>query len=169
MLERKWKLKQPWHPLRKIRGIVELHIIFLQIRRTKLVVPCGQSMYPQVYGFLGYKPSGGAATPFAGFNSTAASIGHIFPSILHKDAFLIFRALCKLSMKNSTTDDGSTTDPIALQNKYVLLTPSDLLVYTFLLEFFPLNSSSTFLNTADQHFALEINLSLPFGNTYVFL
>lgn len=86
---------------------------------TQLVVPCGQSMYPQVYGFLGYKPSGGAATPFAGFNSTAATIGHVFPSILHKDAFLIFRALCKLSMKNSTTDNGSTNDPIALQNKYV--------------------------------------------------
>lgn len=83
---------------------------------SKLVVPCGQAMYPQVYGNLGYKPSGGVATPFAGFNSSAATIGHVFPSILHKDAFLIFRALCKLSMKN-TTDNNSTSDPIALQNK----------------------------------------------------
>ncbi len=73
-------------------------------------------MYPQVYGFLGYKPSGATATPFAGFNSTAATIGHVFPSILHKDAFLIFRALCKLSMK-STPDTSMTPDPVALQNK----------------------------------------------------
>jgi hypothetical protein len=75
-------------------------------------------MYPQVYGALGYKPSGGVATPFAGFNSSAVTIGHVFPSILHKDAFLIFRALCKLSMKSSTSENGSTIDPLALQNKY---------------------------------------------------
>jgi brefeldin A-inhibited guanine nucleotide-exchange protein len=92
----------------------------LTLRSTKLLVPCGQAMYPQVYGALGYKPSGGVATPFAGFNSSAATIGHVFPSILHKDAFLIFRALCKLSMKSSTSENGSTIDPLALQNKYTL-------------------------------------------------
>lgn len=78
-------------------------------------VPCGEAMYPEVYGCLGYKPSGGAPTPFAGFDSAVATIGHVFPSILHKDAFLIFRALCKLSMK-TIQDDGS--DPYALPNKY---------------------------------------------------
>jgi hypothetical protein len=172
MHELKWKLKQPWYPSRKIRGLV-LQFLFARshCHRTKLVVPCGQSMYPQVYGFLGYKPSGGVATPFAGFNSTAATIGHIFPSILHKDAFLIFRALCKLSMKNATSDNGSTTDPIALQNKYdcLLFHLSIIFCFHFLLEFFPLSSFFTSLNIADQHFALEINLSLRFDNICVFL
>lgn len=43
-----------------------------------------------------------------------------FPSIMHKDAFLIFRALCKLSMKglHESDESGSLSDPIALQNKY---------------------------------------------------
>jgi hypothetical protein len=43
----------------------------------------------------------------------------IFPSIAHKDAFLLFRALCKLSMKGLHENDelGSISDPIALQNK----------------------------------------------------
>jgi hypothetical protein len=42
-----------------------------------------------------------------------------FPSIMHKDAFLIFRALCKLSMKglHESDESGSLSDPIALQNK----------------------------------------------------
>ena len=46
-------------------------------------------------------------------------LGMAFPSILHKDAFLIFRALCKLSMKglHESDDTGAPTDPIALQNK----------------------------------------------------
>ena len=44
----------------------------------------------------------------------------IFPSVFHKDAFLIFRALCKLSMKGLQDESsGSSSDPIALQNKYV--------------------------------------------------
>jgi hypothetical protein len=46
----------------------------------------------------------------------------MFPSIQHKDAFLIFRALCKLSMKGLQDDSGTHSDPIALQNKYVLYT-----------------------------------------------
>jgi brefeldin A-inhibited guanine nucleotide-exchange protein len=41
-----------------------------------------------------------------------------FPSILHKDAFLIFRALCKLSMKGLHEDSNNQYgDQIALQNK----------------------------------------------------
>lgn len=46
----------------------------------------------------------------------------IFPSVLHKDAFLIFRALCKLSMKGLQDETGgSHSDPIALQNKILSL------------------------------------------------
>lgn len=41
-----------------------------------------------------------------------------FPSIMHKDAFLIFRALCKLSMKGVHDDSISeSSDMIAMQNK----------------------------------------------------
>jgi hypothetical protein len=42
-----------------------------------------------------------------------------FPSVFHKDTFLIFRALCKLSMKGLQDEGNSPSDPIALQNKYV--------------------------------------------------
>ena len=49
----------------------------------------------------------------------SVGLGMAFPSILHKDAFLIFRALCKLSMKglHESDDSGTPSDPIALQNK----------------------------------------------------
>ena len=49
----------------------------------------------------------------------AGTTSMAFPSIMHKDAFLIFRALCKLSMKglHETDESGSLSDPIALQNK----------------------------------------------------
>lgn len=52
----------------------------------------------------------------------SGSTSMAFPSIMHKDAFLIFRALCKLSMKglHESDESGSLSDPIALQNKYVL-------------------------------------------------
>ena len=51
----------------------------------------------------------------------AVTTSMAFPSIMHKDAFLIFRALCKLSMKglHESDESGSLSDPIALQNKYV--------------------------------------------------
>mmetsp|Transcript_410 Transcript_410/g.501 ORF Transcript_410/g.501 Transcript_410/m.501 type:complete len:1858 (-) Transcript_410:37-5610(-) len=50
-----------------------------------------------------------------------------FRSILHKDAYLLFRALCKLSMKNQTLIDGKAgseahiPDPIALRSKILSL------------------------------------------------
>jgi hypothetical protein len=49
----------------------------------------------------------------------AGTTSMAFPSIMHKDAFLIFRALCKLSMKglHESDESGSLSDPIALQNK----------------------------------------------------
>lgn len=42
---------------------------------------------------------------------------HNFISVYHKDAFLTFRAICKISMKGLHDDSGSQLDPIALQNK----------------------------------------------------
>ena len=45
----------------------------------------------------------------------------VFPSTLHKDSFLIFRALCKLSQKGLQDDSGAQGDPIALQNKMLSL------------------------------------------------
>lgn len=50
-----------------------------------------------------------------------------FSSHFHKDAFLIFRALCKLSMKGLEDDANSANDPIALQNKILSL---ELIYYT---------------------------------------
>lgn len=40
-----------------------------------------------------------------------------FLSIYHKDAYLTFRAICKISMKGLHDESGSQYDPIALQNK----------------------------------------------------
>ena len=45
----------------------------------------------------------------------------IFPSVYHKDCFLLYRALCKLSMKSLHDEAGNLTDPIALQNKILSL------------------------------------------------
>ena len=73
-------------------------------------------MYGETYITLGYRPAGANPIPFTGFDNTV-NIGHVFPSILHKDAFLLFRALCKLSMKGLLDDSVSMSDPIALQNK----------------------------------------------------
>ena len=51
-------------------------------------------------------------------SSAVASSSVNFPSIMHKDSFLLFRALCKLSMKGLQDDaGGSPLDPIAMQNK----------------------------------------------------
>lgn len=45
-----------------------------------------------------------------------------FPSVFHKDSYLLFRALCKLSMKGLNEDStGIENDPIALQNKILSL------------------------------------------------
>lgn len=56
-------------------------------------------------------------------NPTVSITSMAFPSIMHKDAFLIFRALCKLSMKglHETDESSSLSDPIALQNKILSL------------------------------------------------
>ena len=50
-----------------------------------------------------------------------SSIEYAFPSVYHKDSFLLFRALCKLSMKSLQDESGNQTDPIALQNKVLSL------------------------------------------------
>ena len=47
---------------------------------------------------------------------------HLFPSTTHKDAFLVFRALCKLSMKGLNDDvNVDANDQIALQNRFAYL------------------------------------------------
>ena len=57
--------------------------------------------------------------PIENVQTSTHSTSMAFPSIMHKDAFLIFRALCKLSMKglHESDESGSLSDPIALQNK----------------------------------------------------
>ena len=81
-------------------------------------------MYPEVFKSLGFAAAGSYPIPFVGFTDFSVevnpgpSLANSFPSIVHKDAFLIFRALCKLSMKGLNDDAGAQQDPIALQNKY---------------------------------------------------
>ena len=42
----------------------------------------------------------------------------VFPSVYHKDAYLLFRALCKLSMKGLSEEaQYAHSDAIPLQNK----------------------------------------------------
>lgn len=52
-------------------------------------------------------------------NTTGSINSLLFPSIYHKDAYLLFRALCKLSMKglNEETQIAHVSDVIPLQNK----------------------------------------------------
>jgi brefeldin A-inhibited guanine nucleotide-exchange protein len=49
---------------------------------------------------------------------TTAASNMVFPSVYHKDSYLLFRALCKLSMKGlSEETQYSNSDAIPLQNK----------------------------------------------------
>jgi brefeldin A-inhibited guanine nucleotide-exchange protein len=90
-------------------------------------VPCGSCMYPDTFVALGFVSGGLVAQTAVGLsegdvnNPTSQAAAHAFPSILHKDAFLLFRALCKLSMKGLHDDAGAQQDPIALQNKILSL------------------------------------------------
>jgi brefeldin A-inhibited guanine nucleotide-exchange protein len=59
--------------------------------------------------------AGGAGSPAP---TGPTGVAMQFPSIFHKDAYLLFRALCKLSMKGLSEDTQfSQSDAIALQNK----------------------------------------------------
>ncbi|KAJ1434054.1 hypothetical protein B484DRAFT_477107 [Ochromonadaceae sp. CCMP2298] len=53
---------------------------------------------------------------------TTAASNMVFPSVYHKDSYLLFRALCKLSMKGlSEETQYSNSDAIPLQNKVLSL------------------------------------------------
>ena len=57
-----------------------------------------------------------------GLSSVIAGGSTHFSSILHKNAFLLFRALCKLSMKGLHDDaSGTQADAVAMQNKVLSL------------------------------------------------
>lgn len=93
-------------------------------------------MYPAVFASLGFRGSAGGAGGAAGAgarrhmvasgarsSSSASSTGAPeFPSVLHKDAYLLFRALCRLSVKGQYDGDPSQpADPVALQSKILSL------------------------------------------------
>lgn len=89
-------------------------------------VPCGSCMYAETFVALGFASGGLVAQSVSGLSEDISSTAnnaaaHAFPSILHKDAFLLFRALCKLSMKGLHDEAGAQQDPIALQNKILSL------------------------------------------------
>lgn len=82
---------------------------------------------PAVEGNAATGKTGGAAdssaTPAATTGATSVTTQQgaslVFRSIYHKDAYLLFRALCKLSMKGlSEETQYAHTDAIPLQNKY---------------------------------------------------
>lgn len=93
------------------------------------------TMYPAVFATLGFRGTPGASGAAnttgrrqpvgAGGRSasTASSAGAPeFPSVLHKDAYLLFRALCRLSVKGQYDGDPSQpADPVALQSKVLSL------------------------------------------------
>jgi len=86
------------------------------------LLPCGSYMYPSVYINLGYVPRGNRPISLIAKPDGAGSYGTPeFPSVLHKDAYLLFRALCKLSMKAITDDPNIPADPVALQSKILSL------------------------------------------------
>jgi brefeldin A-inhibited guanine nucleotide-exchange protein len=59
-----------------------------------------------------------AAAAAAGLSASQPGGNQVFPSVYHKDAYLLFRALCKLSMKGlSEETQYAHTDAIPLQNK----------------------------------------------------
>ena len=66
------------------------------------------------------KSSGAADSATGGTPAAAVTTGAslVFSSVYHKDAYLLFRALCKLSMKGlSEETQYAHTDAIPLQNK----------------------------------------------------
>lgn len=61
------------------------------------------------------QPAGTASTAGTGSGGGASLV---FPSVYHKDAYLLFRALCKLSMKGLSEEaQYAHSDAIPLQNK----------------------------------------------------
>ena len=93
-------------------------------------LPCGENLYPSVYVKLGFTPQGNkpiSLVPRGGGKvpSSSLSLGTPeFPSVLHKDAYLLFRALCRLSVKGQYNDGGDPNlpaDPVALQSKVLSL------------------------------------------------
>lgn len=62
----------------------------------------------------------GSVNAVSGATTNQQGATLLFPSVLHKDAYLLFRALCKLSMKGlSEETQYAHNDAIPLQNKYV--------------------------------------------------
>jgi brefeldin A-inhibited guanine nucleotide-exchange protein len=82
--------------------------------------PATESTADLTIGAVG--PSGVPESASVDTNAPAvsASTAMQFSSVYHKDAYLLFRALCKLSMKGLSEDaQYGRDDAIPLQNKYV--------------------------------------------------
>lgn len=66
------------------------------------------------------KDSGESFQSFETQNESSSDMGVCpvaFSDIYQKDSYLLFRALCKLSMKGISDENYSTTDSIIHQNK----------------------------------------------------
>lgn len=70
----------------------------------------------QVSSHMGSTDEAGNSVNNTSSNSNV--INSTFPTVHHKDTYLLFRALCKLSMKGPVSEEsGGHGDHIALQNK----------------------------------------------------
>lgn len=85
-------------------GTTALSTIGEAVTQDDIVEPVGDQYVEQRDNSDGLSSNGGGS-----------SLGAQFPSPYHKDAYLLFRALCKLSMKG-LNEDGQP-EAIALQNK----------------------------------------------------
>lgn len=114
--------KQTHRPLAASPPRIRTTMSSIEDKDESSQLPCGTCMYPSVYITLGYVPRGNRPISLiAKTDGTGAYGTPEFPSVLHKDAYLLFRALCKLSMKAITDDPSIPSDPVALQSKILSL------------------------------------------------
>jgi len=91
----------------------------------------GPNMYPEVYQVLAFQkpPFEEVAMGYRGIPyrddgtpcRTDIPEDLIFPSLKHKDSFLVFRSLCKMSMAGPPERDHKPTDPLVVQSKELSL------------------------------------------------
>ncbi|EWM27144.1 brefeldin a-inhibited guanine nucleotide-exchange protein 1 [Nannochloropsis gaditana] len=134
--------------------------------RAPLQPPCGENLYPSVYLNLGFAPrlltGGDADTP----SMSLARGMPDFPSVLHKDAYLLFRALCRLSVKGhyNDGDSGLPADPLALHSKILSL---ELLLSTLERAGPTFRSSEKFVYLVRNHLCSSLLKNATSSNTAI--
>lgn len=86
-------------------------------------------------------------------NGRRASLAASFPSMRHKNAWLLFRALCKLSMKGVESAPATQADPIAIQSKVLSL---DLLLSVLKQAGPAFKTSDKFIHSIRQYLCVSL-------------